>query len=42
MLMPTKILVPTDFSDPSDKALEQALDYSKTIQREGLPSPRYS
>lgn len=29
MLMPTKILVPTDFSEPSDKALEQALDIAK-------------
>lgn len=26
MLMPTKILVPTDFSEYSDRALEQALD----------------
>ncbi len=26
MLMPTKILVPTDFSEPSDRALKQALD----------------
>jgi len=26
LLIPTKILVPTDFSDYSDKALEQALD----------------
>ncbi|HVN97492.1 MAG TPA: universal stress protein [Syntrophorhabdaceae bacterium] len=29
MLMPTKILVPTDFSEPSDKALAQALDIAK-------------
>ena len=29
MLMPTKILVPTDFSECSDKALEQALDIAK-------------
>ena len=29
MLMPTKILVPTDFSEYSDKALEQALDIAK-------------
>lgn len=29
MLMPTKILVPTDFSEYSDRALEQALDISK-------------
>lgn len=29
MLMPTKILVPTDFSEPSDRALEQALDIAK-------------
>lgn len=29
MLMPTRILVPTDFSEPSDKALEQALDIAK-------------
>jgi universal stress protein A len=26
MLMPTKILVPTDFSEQSDRAFEQALD----------------
>jgi len=29
MLMPTKILVPTDFSTHSDKALRQALDIAK-------------
>jgi universal stress protein A len=29
MLKPTKILVPTDFSDFSDKALRQALDIAK-------------
>jgi universal stress protein A len=29
MLMPTKILVPTDFSNYSDKALSQALDIAK-------------
>ena len=29
MLMPTKILVPTDFSEYSDKALEQALDIAR-------------
>jgi universal stress protein A len=29
MLMPTKILVPTDFSEYSDRALEQALDIGK-------------
>ncbi len=29
MLMPTKILVPTDFSTYSDKALRQALDIAK-------------
>jgi universal stress protein A len=29
MLMPTRILVPTDFSEYSDKALEQALDIAK-------------
>ncbi len=29
MLIPTKILVPTDFSEHSDKALEQALDIAK-------------
>jgi universal stress protein A len=29
MLKPTKILVPTDFSEFSDKALEQALDIAK-------------
>jgi nucleotide-binding universal stress UspA family protein len=29
MLVPTKILVPTDFSEYSDKALEQALDIAK-------------
>jgi universal stress protein A len=29
MLMPTRILVPTDFSEFSDRALEQALDIAK-------------
>jgi nucleotide-binding universal stress UspA family protein len=29
MLMPTKILVPTDFSEYSDRALQQALDIGK-------------
>ena len=29
MLRPTKILVPTDYSDYSDKALKQALDIAK-------------
>jgi universal stress protein A len=29
MLKPTRILVPTDFSEPSDKALEQALEIAK-------------
>ena len=29
MLMPTKILVPTDFSEYSDRALRQALDIAK-------------
>lgn len=29
MLMPTKILVPTDFSEYSDKALSQAFDIAK-------------
>ncbi|OPY77235.1 MAG: hypothetical protein A4E65_02833 [Syntrophorhabdus sp. PtaU1.Bin153] len=29
MLMPTKILVPTDFSEHSDKALRQAFDIAK-------------
>ena len=29
MLMPTKILVPTDFSEFSDRALRQALDIAK-------------
>jgi nucleotide-binding universal stress UspA family protein len=29
MLMPTKILVPTDFSEYSDRALKQALDIAK-------------
>ena len=29
MLTPTRILVPTDFSEYSDKALEQALDIAK-------------
>ncbi len=29
MLMPTKVLVPTDFSEYSDKALAQALDIAK-------------
>jgi universal stress protein A len=34
MLMPTKILVPTDFSEYSDKALEQALDIAKEYHAE--------
>ena len=29
MLMPTRILVPTDFSEYADKALEQGLDIAK-------------
>ena len=29
MLMPTRILVPTDFSEYSDRALEQALDIAQ-------------
>lgn len=29
MRMPTKILVPTDFREYSDRALEQALDIAK-------------
>ncbi|MCK7474922.1 MAG: universal stress protein [Rhodopseudomonas palustris] len=29
MLIPTKILVPTDFSEYSDKALSQALDIAQ-------------
>lgn len=29
MLMPTRILVPTDFSEPSDRALKQALDIAR-------------
>lgn len=29
MLVPTKILVPTDFSEYSDRALEQALDIAR-------------
>jgi universal stress protein A len=29
MLMPTKILVPTDFSEYSDKALNQAFDIAQ-------------
>jgi universal stress protein A len=29
MLKPTKVLVPTDFSEHSDKALEQALDIAE-------------
>jgi universal stress protein A len=29
MLMPTRILVPTDFSEHSDKALKQALDIAR-------------
>ena len=29
MLVPTKILVPTDFSQYSDRALDQALDIAK-------------
>ena len=32
MLKPTKILVPTDFSEYSDKALRQALDIAKQYQ----------
>jgi len=32
MLMPTKILVPTDFSEHSDRALEQALDIAREYQ----------
>ncbi len=32
MLMPTKIFVPTDFSEHSDKALEQALDIARQYQ----------
>lgn len=48
MLKPTKILVPTDFSEYSDRALEQALDIAKQYQakvfllhvvREEVPSP---
>ncbi len=34
MLMPTKILVPTDFSEYSDKALAQALDIAKQYDAE--------
>ncbi len=32
MLKPTRILVPTDFSEFSDRALEQALDIAKQYQ----------
>jgi nucleotide-binding universal stress UspA family protein len=32
MLMPTRILVPTDFSEYSDRALGQALDIAKEYQ----------
>jgi len=32
MLMPTRILVPTDFSEHSDRALEQALDIATQYQ----------
>lgn len=32
MLMPTRILVPTDFSEHSDKALKQALDIARQYQ----------
>jgi nucleotide-binding universal stress UspA family protein len=32
MLNPTKILVPTDFSDHSDKALEEALDIAQQFK----------
>ncbi len=32
MLKPTKILVPTDFSEYSDKALRQAIDIAKQYQ----------
>lgn len=34
MLRPTKILVPTDFSEFSDKALRQALDIAKQYNAE--------
>lgn len=34
MLVPTKILVPTDFSEYSDKALSQALDIAKHYNAE--------
>jgi len=40
MLIPTKILVPTDFSEYSDTALNQALDIALEIQSKGLPVPR--
>jgi hypothetical protein len=41
MLMPTKILVPTDFSEPSDRALKQALDIARQYHAKVLPSPCY-
>jgi nucleotide-binding universal stress UspA family protein len=34
MLKPTKILVPTDFSEHSDRALKQALDIAKQYNAE--------
>jgi len=34
MLMPTKILVPTDFSEYSDKALRQAFDIAQQYKAE--------
>ena len=34
MLKPTKILVPTDFSEYSDKALKQAIDIAKQYNAE--------
>ena len=36
MLKPTKILVPTDFSDHSDKALKEALDMAQQFKAELL------
>lgn len=36
MLVPTKILVPTDFSEYSDRALEQALDIAKDYSAKRL------
>ena len=36
MLKPTKILVPTDFSEYSDRALRTGAGHSEAVQGEGL------